>query len=75
MTDTIKTEPTPIQRNDKDVAVELTKLYYQIFACDGADEIANIYLKFYATSYGAYNQGRSLTDFMPDELKKLFKKD
>jgi len=74
MSDTIKTQPTPIQRNDRDVAVELTKLYYEHFACEDIDEIANTYIKFYATSYGAYIQGRSLVDFMPDGLKELLKK-
>jgi hypothetical protein len=72
MSDTIKTEPTPIQRNDKDVAMELTKLYAENFGCENADELAEIYLKFYATSAGASAKGYSLISLMPEVLRKAY---
>ncbi len=68
----IKVEPTPIQRNDRDVAVELTKLYYSTFGFKNADEIANTYLKFYATAAGASESDAiDLTDFMTKEFEEL----
>jgi hypothetical protein len=48
MADDIRVSPTPIQRNVKDVALELTLLYYQNNNTDSIEEIQETYAKFYA---------------------------
>ncbi len=68
-----KVEPTPFQRNDRDVAVELTKLYYSTVGFKNADEIANTYLKFYATAAGASESDAAyLSDFMTKEFEEVY---
>jgi hypothetical protein len=55
--------------------LELTQKYLEIFSVKDIDQIQEIYLKFYATVYGAHSAGvRSLAQYMPDELKKQYKK-
>lgn len=74
MTDTIKVDPTPIQRNDRDVAIELTKLYYERNDFENADEIVDIYLKFYLTAAGASNRYHYLTNRMPEDLQRAYER-
>lgn len=52
MADTVNIETTPIQRNERDVAIELTKLYFSRFRTrenSTFDDIRDVYCKFYAT--------------------------
>ncbi|MBZ0312755.1 hypothetical protein AB2T96_11135 [Clostridium butyricum] len=52
MSDTVNVQPTPIQRNHRDVALELTQLYYsrarvkEDYTVEG---IRDTYIKMYAT--------------------------
>lgn len=52
MSDTVNVEPTPIQRNERDVAIELTNLYFsrgKLKTDFSFEDIRNTYCKFYAT--------------------------
>ena len=49
MAETIRVEPTPIQRNLFDVAVELTQLYFETKRPDSVTEIQEVYTEFYST--------------------------
>ncbi|MBU3215842.1 hypothetical protein LL033_11835 [Clostridium estertheticum] len=66
MSDQVKVNPTPIQRNINDVAMELTELYYS--ASNGSEytveKIQQTYRKFYATA-------ELMTSTPSEELKKI----
>ena len=55
MSETIKVEPTPIQRNLFDVAVELTKLYYENKPVGKVEEMKEVYLELYNMARDAYH--------------------
>ncbi|MCB2300641.1 hypothetical protein [Clostridium tagluense] len=50
MEEEIKVNPTPIQRNINDVAMELTQLYYRSQNSNSIEKIQEVYRKFYATA-------------------------
>jgi hypothetical protein len=66
MADTVNIEPTPIQRNKHDVAVELTKLHCSRKVTD-AVELEGLYAKYYALAL--YCESMSA-----EELQKLLSK-
>lgn len=77
MADDVKVKPTPIQRNEFDVAIELTKLYYDSFSVDNKDEVAETFLKFYSVARGAHNTSiypADLVEYMPESLQQILKK-
>lgn len=75
MSDNININPTPIQRNTKDVATELTLEYYKLHPDMTVEEIAEVYTKFYATAYViSMPHYSSLTDFVSADLKELIAK-
>jgi len=48
MADEVRVSPTPIQRNVNDVALELTKMYYETYNVGSIEEIQETYARFYA---------------------------
>ena len=48
MDNNINITPNPIQRNQRDVALELTKMYLDRFSVDSLEEMQEVYSKFYA---------------------------
>jgi hypothetical protein len=73
MADEIKVVPTPIQRNENDVATELTMLYFRDKPVGSAEEIQTIFVKMFA-AVGAAHAGPAvrtyLKNYLPEELKK-----
>jgi hypothetical protein len=67
MAETVKVEPTPIQRNKHDVAIELLKIHISRKATS-AEELEGIYAKYYALALYC----ESMT---PDKLQKLLSKE
>ncbi|NOU63162.1 hypothetical protein GC096_03760 [Paenibacillus sp. LMG 31461] len=50
MADRVEVDPTPIQRNAFDVAMELTDLYWRNSANADIEKIDSIFARFYATA-------------------------
>lgn len=75
MADTIKVEPTPIQRNVNDVAVELTQLYFKNKVVGSVEEVQEVYAKCYATAITArrteINNISAFKTLLPDDLQKI----
>ncbi|MFT9498036.1 hypothetical protein [Anaerosolibacter sp.] len=74
MADEIKVKQTPVQRNNHDVAVELTKMYFQTVSVDdiSIEYMQEVYLKFYATAKAAEYVGPiNLKDYLPEQLKTV----
>lgn len=69
MADEIKVNPTPIQRNFNDVAMELTQLYYKVShpGEHTIERIQEVYKHFYAISIFSHNM-------QYDEINKLVNK-
>ena len=75
MSEEIKVKPTPIQRNELDVAMELTQLYYGTHDINSIEEMQSTFVKFYASVGIAENmrfEGR--LEFVPKELSEAYKK-
>lgn len=55
MSNEVKVNPTPIQRNLNDVAMELTNLYFKArnFSDHSIENIQDAYKRFYATALNA----------------------
>jgi hypothetical protein len=73
MADEIKVVPTPIQRNEFDVATELTQIYFNSRTPDSVEDIQVTFVKMYAAVYAAEYGGRltaHLAALVPEELKK-----
>ncbi|WP_017797583.1 hypothetical protein [Oceanobacillus kimchii] len=61
-----------VQRNDRDVAVELTQLHLQ-YEADGSN-VAELYSRYYALSrYMGYVDPGSYRKFIPDEIVEKLK--
>ena len=75
MADKVKVMPTPIQRNELDVATELTQLYFRD-RNGTVEEIQSAFLSFAVAAAAAgivtYNP-RDFTQFLPEELQTMFK--
>lgn len=77
MADEIKVAPTPIQRNELDVATELTQIYFKSNVPQSVEEVQITFTKMYA-AVGAAKLGGSnssalkshLKAYLPEELKK-----
>ncbi|WP_297422120.1 hypothetical protein [Clostridium sp.] len=74
----VNAEPTPIQRNAEDVAIELTQLYYEkgdYTAPITIEKIQETYSKFYATARVMKEYGRKaqtftkLEEMLPEKLR------
>lgn len=50
MADKVEVDPTPIQRNAFDVAMELTDLYWKNSSEANIEKIDSIFSRFYATA-------------------------
>jgi hypothetical protein len=52
MADNVNVNPTPIQRNQRDVAMELTKLYFDRQGREEftIDKIKEVYINFYSVA-------------------------
>lgn len=69
MADKIEVNPTPIQRNAHDVAMELTALYWQNSNVADIEKIDSIYARFYATARLLEASNRDiLRKQLPEEL-------
>lgn len=74
MADNINVNPTPIQRNSFDVAIELFQEYAKTNDVSKVEDIQAVFLKLYATVEGARFVGtKRLQSFMPEELKEIMK--
>lgn len=70
MADSVSVDPTPIQRNQYDVAVDLTKLYYERSNIrPSVEEIQETYAKFYAVACGMYVKAHGKSPV--DNIQKL----
>ncbi|OWV38185.1 hypothetical protein CE489_01560 [Bacillus spizizenii] len=70
----ISTSPNPIQRNQYDVAVELTQLHVEKYGVIDPDDIAEAYAKYYALAFTLHrDRGSHLAQFLPEEIKNKFK--
>lgn len=73
MSDSIKTIPNPIQRNEIDAAIELTQMYFSENQLDLA-EMKKVYTEFYslvkAIHYCSY---KSLKEYLPENYKSIIK--
>ncbi|WP_134705107.1 hypothetical protein [Ammoniphilus sp. YIM 78166] len=67
MAEQIQVNPTPIQRNAFDVAIELTQLYTQRYSFD-QNELEQMFTKYYAIA-------RVLERTHPNDLQNLVPKD
>lgn len=74
MSENVNVNPTPIQRNSADVAVELLNIYYRVNAINDENEIANIYSKFYATAEFVRLNYRNLNGLVPEEILNSVKR-
>lgn len=50
MANDINVKPSPIQRNNRDIAIELTKMYLKDFGIQSLEDMQEVYAKFYAVS-------------------------
>lgn len=75
MSDRISVQPTPIQRNSKDVAIELLKLHASRVSV-GPDNIEELYTKYYSLAETlSKTPAHKLLDFIPAETKeKIYSK-
>lgn len=72
MADNVNVNPTPIQRNKLDVAIELTQLYYKYNSFDTIEEIQETFLRFSAVAdLASRNIHNNLKDFLPDNMKDI----
>lgn len=67
LSETIDVNPTPIQRNANDVAIELTQLYVKKFQTE-PENLEDIYARFFAIS-------RTLSSKRPERLSNLIPED
>jgi hypothetical protein len=74
MADEIKVAPTPIQRNELDVATELTQIYFKSRTPESVEDIQITFAKMFAAVFAAKHGGSALKPHMkaqlPEELKK-----
>jgi len=69
MSDRISVQPTPIQRNSKDVAIELLKLHASRGPVEPGD-IEELYTKYYSLAETlSKTHANRLVDFIPAETK------
>lgn len=78
MAEEVKVKPTPIQRNSQDVAMELLNIYlkdqYSTDKPVTAEELSDIYLKFYSMARAAESTHyKKLEDYLPEKLKEMVK--
>ena len=66
MTNDINVQASSVQRNHKDVALELTKMYLDRFAVDSLEEIQEVYSKFYAVSVNIEAKNFKRTSVLQD---------
>lgn len=59
--------PEPVQRNLFDVAVDLTKLYYEKVIPNSAKEVQETYLMFYAGALATYRGEIDFKKYLTDE--------
>lgn len=65
----IRVNPTPIQRNLNDVAMELTQLYYREHPINDIEEVQETYAKFYAIAAKMYYPNHKVFDkLIPEEI-------
>lgn len=74
MAEKIEVNPTPIQRNKFDVAMELLELHERNFGIKSEDEISNLFAKYYsAVQILSSPNVNTHKEFAPDSFKELLK--
>ncbi|MBT2599101.1 MULTISPECIES: hypothetical protein [unclassified Oceanobacillus] len=74
MAETVSVNPSPIQRNTNDVAIELTKLYGSRFGFASEEELENTYARYYALAKTLELNYRGLDNLVPEDiLNKIIK--
>ena len=72
MAETVSVQPTPIQRNKFDVAIELIQLHKECATIDQpvqAEELEGLFTKYYAlATYLERNSVRELQNLVSEEL-------
>lgn len=64
-----------MQRNNLDVALELTQLYYKNTAINSPEELEMTYAKFHTLVYTLQsNNYRNFIDLLPEDIKKVIEK-
>ncbi|CAF1719554.1 hypothetical protein [Bacillus subtilis] len=70
----VSTKPSPIQRNQYDVAVELTQLHVEKYGVSNPNDIADAYAKYYALAFILHrDRGSQLVTLLPEEIKSKLK--
>ena len=73
MDNNINIAPNPIQRNQRDVALELTKMYLDRFSVDSLEEMQEVYSKFYAVCVNIeiknLKRTRALRDLVSEKVR------
>lgn len=73
MAENVSVSPTPIQRNAKDVAIELLNLHLEREAVS-AEELSGLYAKYYTLAYTLDRKSPSdLRVFLPEEITSKFR--
>ena len=72
MADKVTVQPTPIQRNRYDVAMELTKIHVNMKTSD--EDLSTVFSKYYALIQNLHNtDNHTLKQFLPEEIKSKLK--
>lgn len=74
MADNINVDPTPIQRNYLDVAMELTQLHFQEFSVKNDEHIKQMFTEYYSLilllERTRVNNIVKLKECLPEEIAK-----
>jgi len=70
MAENINVNPTPIQRNAADVAIELTEMHKQLIGFADENDIERVYTKYFSLASVLKNTNPSkLKVFITDDVK------
>lgn len=74
MSNDIKVDPTPIQRNALDVAMELTELSLKVKRPESHEELKTIFAEYYALAKVLNSVNfMELEKYLSDDMKELLK--
>ena len=74
MADDTKVSPTPIQRNEFDVAMELLRLYSKTNMVRTGEEIEKAFMRFYSIAKSLNSmQFTSLVRYLPEDMQEIVK--
>ncbi|KNF07156.1 hypothetical protein CLPU_22c00080 [Gottschalkia purinilytica] len=74
MANDVSVKPTPIQRNELDVAMELTQFHFKRFGVDNAEHMKQIFTEYYSLvqylELIRFNEIDKLKEFLPEDIRK-----